>query len=99
MTREELLDGISVLLKGTVTIRKEMGDDAPHVESTLHPMFALWAVSCAIESMIWALMHTGDELELPRKEEAVRGMLAGIAEAVGDAIMERSKEEAHDEDA
>lgn len=99
MTREEFLDGVLVPPEGTVTIRKERGDDAPHVESTLHPMLALWLVSCAMEDMTWALMHTGDKLELSRKEEDVRGMLAGLAETVGDAIMERSKEEAHDEDA
>ena len=97
---ENALNAIGTLMRGTVTITKERGNDKATVETTVHPWIGLYCCLFGVEEMLWRAMNTNDDLELDvESKEEVKEILSGMMELIVNGVAERmEKREARDKE-
>lgn len=81
-----VLNAIGTLLKGTVTISKDVGGETT-VETELHPIMALFLVVNAMAHLIEQAGHTNDALQLDLSPDSVRSLMHSLADGIADAVL------------
>lgn len=80
------LDAIGMLAQGEITIEKKMGEKDVRVSTAMHPLIAMWAISSALEEMLYRAGETEDDLQLDLSDGNARKILHGIADQIADDL-------------
>lgn len=80
------LDAIGMLAQGEITIEKRIGEKDVRVSTAMHPFIAMWAISSALEEMLYRAGETEDDLQLDLSDGNARKILHGIADQIADDL-------------
>lgn len=80
------LNAIGMLAQGEITIEKRTGEKDVRVSTAMHPFIAIWAISSALEEMLYRAGETEDYLQLDLSGGNARKILRGIANMIADDL-------------
>ena len=80
------IDAIGMLARGEVTIEKKVGEKDVRVSTAMHPLIAMWAISSALEEMLYRAGETEDNLQLDLSGGNARKILRGIADQIANDL-------------
>ena len=89
------IDAIGMLAQGEITIEKRIGEKDVRVSTAMHPLIAMWAISSALEEMLYRAGETEDDLQLDLLDGNARKILHGIADQIADDMEKYMKEKDH----
>lgn len=89
------LNAIGMLAQGEITIEKRIGEKDVRVSTAMHPFIAIWAISSALEEMLYRAGETEDDLQLDFSGGNARRILHGIADQIADDLENWMEEKDH----